>query len=30
MEGLKSIPGVLMFKAQDGYYDFDWLLSPWL
>jgi len=24
MEGLKSIPGVLMFKAQDGYYDFDW------
>jgi hypothetical protein len=25
MEGFKSVPGVLMFHAQDGYYDFDWL-----
>jgi hypothetical protein len=25
MEGFKSQPGVLMFHAQEGYYDFDWL-----
>jgi hypothetical protein len=25
MEGFKSNPGVLMFHAQEGYYDFDWL-----
>jgi len=25
MEGYESRPGVLMFHAQDGYYDFDWL-----
>ena len=25
MEGYESRPGVLMFHAQEGYYDFDWL-----
>ena len=25
MEGFTSRPGVLMFHAQEGYYDFDWL-----
>ena len=25
MEGFKSVPGVLMFHAHEGYYDFDWI-----
>ena len=25
MEGYKSVPGVLMFHAHEGYYDFDWI-----